>query len=1026
MFNSWIAESPRAVLAIMAALAVGCVTTDPEVEHYASATDALRVAVESPSEAARRNRLQVMASLDGESFGDADADGIAVHDHILLNVSPAMAEFDGRLYAAFKAGDGTQRLCVARSEDGATFGAQTCHDGLTMKNRPAMVAFDGRLYIAFRPADGSDQLCVTRSDDGVAFRPTPRCYAHVPLAAGPALAVFNDRLYVAANTGPQLAVTSSADGVTFDSPQVLEGLRLARSPAMAVFDGRLYISYRPNDGSDTLHVTRSDDGVAFRNPARHYANVQLEGDPSMTALDGKLHIAYRPRGQNDQLRVVSSADGVALEAARSYDTELLEFGPGLGAFNGRLYIPYKGPDAHLHILTTEDGPATGALANHPALIPHISSEVGPATAAFGNRLYVAFKADDGSNQLCIARTSTGATFSTPQCHPGLLLKNRPAIAAFQNRLYVAFRPADGSDRLCVTRSDDGVLFRATPRCYDNIPLSYGPALAAFEDRLYVAVNKGSTLAVASSSDGVWFGSPQVHGGIRLQGSPAMTAFEGRLYISFKANDSGNALYLTRSDNGVSFQTPAKRLDGIALSESPAMTAFEDKLYIAFRANDETGTLHVTSSNDGAHFNPPAQRYDVARVHHSPGMAAYAGRLYIPFMSRDDIELAWEYAPVWSFDDVHECYPLNLDVDPGTPNGCKNAYDPSFTVFASVERQHPGGETFRISYLVPYGKQNGSDAVGAHGEDVEAVVVDVVDGRFTSIRYSIHAGGYTKMAGRVNYHEGRPLVYVGATYHASYYNDDYYPFDVPDWVLSNPDNFGDFRGAAHRSVGLIKMIADVDPLATGSAFTKVAYEWQNSITKKKEYTRPYDLEACDPGATFYGIGSNICGPSDLGDTATPPGAWVTSRRESLAEFQLDGDAVGGAHGTRFNDIGQLWFNQVRGVQIYAGERVDALEVSYYAGSWTSIVRHGGNGGNNRGYINPTQDPIVEMEACKGQHDDNTRVFYLRLRTLSGNEIAGGSRTNDCHVWYGDADRQIAGFYGRSGNGLDMVGPIWELH
>src|SRR5690606_21747626 len=130
----------------------------------------------------------------------------------------------------------------------------------------------------------SNKLCVTRSDDGVAFRTPARCYDHVSMWGAPAMAVFNDRLHVAVNAGPQLAVTSSADGVTFDPPRVHGGIALGDNPAMAVFKARLYLHVTLPVSSNTLYVTRSDDGVAFRTPARQHPDLRLLDSPAMAAF----------------------------------------------------------------------------------------------------------------------------------------------------------------------------------------------------------------------------------------------------------------------------------------------------------------------------------------------------------------------------------------------------------------------------------------------------------------------------------------------------------------------------------------------------------------------------------------------------------------------------------------------------------------------------------------------------------------------------------------------------------------------
>ncbi len=231
------------------------------------------------------------------------------------------------------------------------------------------------------------------------------------------------------------------------------------------------------------------------------------------------------------------------------------------------------------------------------------------------------------------------------CNAGMILPGTDLIAfgSKSAEIYVAHKDALGklqpNDPQLLQQFHVGAESLESPaRGYSGIQIGDTPAMASFNGQLYAAFqanDSGHALFVTSSADGVNFTSPAVgYPGILTGSAPAMTVFNNRLYIAFQANDPGHALFVTSSADGVNFTTPAVGYSGILMGSAPAMMAFNNRLYIAFQANDPGHALFVTSSTDGVNFTVPAQGYSGILIGSAPAMTAFRGQLYVSFQAND--------------------------------------------------------------------------------------------------------------------------------------------------------------------------------------------------------------------------------------------------------------------------------------------------------------------------------------------------------------------------------------------------------
>lgn len=137
---------------------------------------------------------------------------------VVLNATsgfgPALSDFNGIVRVAWTT---NYEIRIARYGPGP--GLVNDHGlGEYSRHAPALAVFNNRLYIAWTGTDKYVLLNVKSSQDGETFLPKDKATLREDSAYGPALAVFNNRLYLAwtgVDAQHSLNIISSADGLHF-------------------------------------------------------------------------------------------------------------------------------------------------------------------------------------------------------------------------------------------------------------------------------------------------------------------------------------------------------------------------------------------------------------------------------------------------------------------------------------------------------------------------------------------------------------------------------------------------------------------------------------------------------------------------------------------------------------------------------------------------------------------------------------------------------------------------------------------
>ncbi len=410
---------------------------------------------------------------------------------------------------------------------------------------------------------------------------------------------------------------------------------------------------------------------------------------------------------------------------------------------------------------------------------------------------------------------------------------------------------------------------------------------------------------------------------------------------------------------------------------------------------------------------------------------------------------------------------------GTPDSlkayCRGSYTSDFAVFASVKRLDGATKnTARVSYFLAFGDEKAIASYSSlpsevqsivkllglqgHDQDVENEIVDIVNGTFTSMRFNVHTGAYSRPRSllETTTDNAHANVYLGKYFHASYHTTDRYDISNSKSAtaialnavgLGYIPNLSDYRGSDHVGFGKLIMIDEVCA-ASGDSYVspdKVTYTgahltglkaligctgatgmWTNNITKKEMYTKPYSLVGCEAGNTSGG--DSICWPSAFGTDSWDTSTWSNSSSTRTLFYGAVGEAdVDEARGSFFSDFDVS--TKPSAIELKSGERIDGITMKYDG----NITRkHGSSGGSSLSYYDSKGkwDPVVKFTLCPASKSHKWRAGRAEFTTRSGRTLKGGkseaSSSHKCVTQSLTGTNVLRGFYGRSGGEVDLLG------
>ncbi|QRW21067.1 hypothetical protein RhiXN_06056 [Rhizoctonia solani] len=150
--------------------------------------------------------------------------------------------------------------------------------------------------------------------------------------------------------------------------------------------------------------------------------------------------------------------------------------------------------------------------------------------------------------------------------------------------------------------------------------------------------------------------------------------------------------------------------------------------------------------------------------------------------------------------------------------------------------------------------------------------------------------------------------------------------------------------------------------------------------------------------------------------------TTTFTYSLSTSRRLTDLAGGSGGTWFSDLPSLPSGTptLTSITLSGANRFDYISLTLSTGT---TFKHGGTGGTPVTLTLSSGERITSLRVDTGSYNSDTRVFYVGIGTSSGRTLGAGTQTSSTVTWTAPSGLGLKGIYGKSGDGVDLLGGIW---
>ena len=466
---------------------------------------------------------------------------------------------------------------------------------------------------------------------------------NVGSGSGYAFAEFNGQRYLAYNAANGSVILYNED--TCNTTQ-LSGISSACPPALAVYGNQLILAFTSNGGNSLTNlgvytcVCATSSGVNSTVTPTQFGSNWSYAAPSLAVAGGLLYLGFV--GQDSQINLGSSSTGTSFanQQLLAIYTTSDSLNLAMAVENGNLYVAYSAANGTVDCLgllaapVNKTGTGIGSFGTPSYYtLGSISGNLSMASAADGG-LYVAW----GSNGITQAYLDVSTEYS-----------NSCVIASGGSMSNVGL--VKGSYVLAFTENDTLNLLLSQGQSWSapwnlptfnvwdtacfNIGSGSGFAAAEFGSQMilvFTDVNNNLNLC-ASTNGGETWGNP-VSLGMTTGYPPALAVYNNQLTLAFVSNGVGgltaNGLYVSTSTEGVNFTTPAQVGSGTS-SASPSLAAAGGLLYLAYTSNTASFPINLASSSNGSSFGTAtALSFNSTSASVNPALAVLKGELYLAF------------------------------------------------------------------------------------------------------------------------------------------------------------------------------------------------------------------------------------------------------------------------------------------------------------------------------------------------------------------------------------------------------------
>jgi hypothetical protein len=222
--------------------------------------------------------------------------------HTLTNKGPALAEYGGKLYLAYRSSSSDELWYNVFDGTGWLLQDIKITQGGHTKtgDAPALAVYAGKLYMAYKSSTSTDLWY--NVFDGNSWLPQDIKITqggYTKSSTGPALAVFNGKLYMAYKSSSDMDlwynVFDGSNWLTQDIKITQNGhTKTSMTPALAAYEGRLYMAYRSSSSADLWYnVFDGNSWLGQDIKITQNGRVQTGRRPALASVGQYLIMAYR-------------------------------------------------------------------------------------------------------------------------------------------------------------------------------------------------------------------------------------------------------------------------------------------------------------------------------------------------------------------------------------------------------------------------------------------------------------------------------------------------------------------------------------------------------------------------------------------------------------------------------------------------------------------------------------------------------------------------------------------------------------
>jgi hypothetical protein len=281
-----------------------------------------------------------------------------------FGTSPSMTVFNGEIYIAYQANDGSHNTMITTSSDGVNFSTPVRYTNILTNSAtgPVIIAWNGQLWLSYTGENG--YVYLMSSPDGLNFSaPTPvidSAGEQEPANSQPTLAVYNGLLWITvvwngSGSSTFMETNTTANGSTFSGASYCdlgpdgEMPQTGAAVGMAVYNNLLYFAFQSQGDWSHYLVVCSTNGVTIGPITNNvYSNLQVGSGISATTYNGSLYLAYKVLSGDNDLTIVESTNGVTLESNVYTGIQIncnQELNPSTTVFNDLYYLTHASNDS---------------------------------------------------------------------------------------------------------------------------------------------------------------------------------------------------------------------------------------------------------------------------------------------------------------------------------------------------------------------------------------------------------------------------------------------------------------------------------------------------------------------------------------------------------------------------------------------------------------------------------------------------------------------------------------------------------